>query len=205
MVRTSKATVAGYVGIVVLAGSIVSYFVVTAPQRRMQRFLSQLAKVDIGTTTIADWRRQMQAAHLRGVGSACDGGNCTISQQVQVSAVSRLRLAPPSGITASVTFKGGIASEIYVWLQVDNRRTGTSTPSGTGATIHETQESRSCPQHFCNYVTERSGYPWAVVEMDSAASMQDRAKAFALNIGCLTKLRGCRTVKTILPQVFGEP
>lgn len=195
---------AGYISILILAGLIVSYFFVTAPQRRMRRFLKELANVEVGKSNIADWRRQVKAANLPRESLLCDGGNCTISQKAQVRSISRLRLAPPSSMTASVSFQNGIASEIYVWLEIDNQKTAGATQPGAGATIHETLESRSCPLHYCTYITDRSGHPWAVVEMDSAASAEERAKAFTLNIGCLTKFGGCKTARAMLPSVFGK-
>lgn len=195
---------AGYTSIVVLTGVIASYFVVTAPQRRMRRVLKELAAVEAGSTTIQSWRSRMRAAKFDTNSLSCQAGTCTFSQKVEVRALSRLRLAPASVISTNLTFNDGIASEIYVWLEIDDQKTGKIMQPGTGVTVHETQQSRSCAQHFCAYVTARAGYPWAVIEMDSAASPDERTKAFAIDIGCLTKLGGCHSARALLPQVFGK-
>lgn len=209
MPRIRAGALAGYVTILLLAGFIVSYFFLTAPQRRMQRLLKRLADVEVGTTTIAEWRGRMHADKLDSALLTCGGGNCTFSQKIKISTVSRLRLASPSAIAVSIAFQDGVASEIYVWFEVDDQevddqKAGKVREPGTGATIHETQQSRSCLQHYCAYVNDRSGYPWAVIEMDSGAPKEDRTKAFAVNVGCLTKIGGCKSVKSILPQVFGK-
>jgi hypothetical protein len=204
MARLSGGMLVGYMSIVALAGVIASYFLVTAPQRRMQRVLKELSTVEVGSTTIQSWRSRMRAAKLDPSSLTCQGGTCRFSQKVQVRALSRLRLAPASIISTYLTFNDGIASEIYVWFEIDDQRAGKTMQPGTGATVHETQQSRSCPQHYCTYVTDRGGYRWAVIEIDSAASPDDRAKAFGIDIGCLTKFGGCRSARALLPQAFGK-
>ncbi|MGA8430096.1 MAG: hypothetical protein WB729_09765 [Candidatus Sulfotelmatobacter sp.] len=116
----------------------------------------------------------------------------------------KLQLAPLSGIVATVKFKNGIASEIYVYLEIDDRDAAGTMQPGTGATIHLSAQSQSCAQHFCTYLTQRWGYPWAVVEMDSDASKEAQAKALAIKTGCLIKIGGCKKPEVILPQVFGS-
>jgi len=173
-------------------GLVVVYLVLTAPKRRIDRFLKEIAKVEIGATSLQNWREELRAAHLQGSSFSCDGRDCAISEKVQVKALHRLRLAPLSGIAASVTFKDGVASEVNVWFEIDDHNIAGAMEPGTGATVRLSTETESCPQHYCTYVRERWGYPWAVVVMDSAASQDERARAFAINTGCLTRIGGCK-------------
>jgi len=195
---------AGWALSAVLITVLAAYIFLTAPVRRADRLLKQVAEIQVGTTTLDQFQKQLRDAHLRTTSVSCQAGECTISERSEVRSVSRFRLAPPAAILTSVSFKDGVSSEIYVWMEVeDDINAGTRGP-GTGATIHESALSRSCPEHFCTYVKNRSGYPWAVVEMDAVAAKEDRARAFALNVGCLTKLGGCKRAGTILPEVFGK-
>jgi hypothetical protein len=187
-----------------VVGLIVGYIALTAPKRRIDRFLTEVANVEIGATKLQDWREQLRAAGLQGASFSCEGENCTISEQAQIKALSTLRLAPLSGVAASVNFKEGIASEIYVWLEIDDHDIAGAMEPGTGATIRLSMQSQSCPQHYCTYVRERWGHPWGVVVMDSAASRKERTRAFAINTDCLTRIGGCKKIETILPQVFGK-
>jgi len=178
--------------------------VLTAPKKRMDGFLKEVAKVEIGVTTLQDWREQLRTADIHDGSRSCNGASCTISEKAQIGILSRLRLAPLSGIAVSVSFRNGLASEINVWFEIDDHNIGGAMEPGTGATIRLSSESTSCPQHFCTYLRERWGYPWAVIVMDSGASDNERAKAFAIDMGCLTTIGGCKKPDDILPQVFGK-
>jgi len=195
---------AGWVLASVLIAVLVTYLFLTAPVRRADKLLKQVATIQAGTTTLQQFQSQLRAAHLQPRSFSCQESDCTISERSEVRIIARFRLAPPTAILTSVSFKNGVASEIYVWLEIHDRQAVIPTTPGTGATIHESALSRSCPEHFCTYVTERSGYPWAVVEIDAVARPEDRARAFAVNVGCLTKLGGCKRVGTILPEVFAK-
>lgn len=205
MSKASIALLVGWMLAIVLVALLATYFVLTAPVRRARRLLGEIAKVEIGTTTVEQFRRQLQAARLQTSSIACQGSDCTLSERAEVRTTSRLRLAPLTGIVTSVSFKDGIASEVYVWLEILDHNTARGMVPGTGVTVHESLESRSCPDHFCTYVSERDGYPWAVVEMDAAAPKEQRGRAFAINVGCMTKIGGCKRPATILPEVFGKP
>ncbi len=199
-----KRTLTACITAFLIVGLAVGYVGLTAPQRRIGRFLEETAKVEIGMTRLNDWREQLQAAHVKDSSVSCDENACRVSEEAQVRMLHRLRLAPLSGISASVTFKDGVASEVDAYLEVEDRDVAGAMEPGTGATIHESTQSRSCPQHYCSYVKERWGHPWGVVEMDSGASGEDRAKAFAINTGCLTRIGGCRKLEVILPHVFAK-
>jgi hypothetical protein len=194
---------AGWALAIVLIAVLAAYIFLTAPVRRAGRLLKQLPGIEVGTTTLDQFQRQLQAAGLK-ASVSCQGGDCTFSERSEVRSISKFQFAPPTAILTSVSFKDGVSSEIYVWLEIQDHNTAGAMSPGTGATVHESALSRSCPEHFCTYVSDRSGYPWAVVEVDSAARKEDRARAFALNVGCLIKRGGCKRVGTILPQVFGK-
>ena len=75
---------------------------------------------------------------------------------------------------------------------------------GTGATVHQATDTRSCNQHYSTYARQNGQHYWAVVTMDSCVLPEDRAKALAINSGCLAKIGGCKSPEGILPQVFGN-
>ncbi|HLV88632.1 MAG TPA: hypothetical protein VKV39_16730 [Candidatus Sulfotelmatobacter sp.] len=202
--RVSAGVLAGWVVALVLVAVLVAYLVFTAPVRQAGRLVKEVSKIEIGATTVDQFRRQLQEAKLTTISITCQASDCTAAGRAEVPSVSRLHLAPPTGIVVSANFKDGIASEVYVWVEIKDHTTAGVIGPGTGATVHESLQSRSCPEHFCTYVRERSGYPWAVVEMDASAPKEIRDRAFAINVGCLTKMGGCKKVSTILPQVFGK-
>ena len=192
------------IGTVVFIGVIAYQWAVVAPKRRMDRFLAELSRIEMGSTKFEDWRQRLNDAHIRSASISCNAGDCTIMENAKFQLLHKVRLAPLSGMQATVTFKGGIASEAQVLLEVDDRETAGVMQPGTGVTIAWSLESKRCPQHYCSYVKDRWGYDWGVVEMDSGVSSEQRTKAFAIDTDCLTKIGGCKRVDAILPRVFGK-
>lgn len=76
---------------------------------------------------------------------------------------------------------------------------------GTGATVHQGVVGDTCNQHYSSYTKESDQHYWKVVTMDSCVLRAERAKALAINSGCLSRIGGCRTADAILPKVFGSP
>lgn len=113
------------IGAVVLIGVIAYQWVVVAPRRRMDRFLAEISRIEMGSTKFEDWRRRLNDAHIRGASISCDAGDCSdqaITENAQFQLLHKLRLAPLSGMQATVTFKGGIASEAQALVEVDCQR-----------------------------------------------------------------------------------
>lgn len=189
----------------IVALAAVMYLVITSPPRSLRHFLKEIGTVQIGKTTLEDWRKQVAPAHLSNVTFTCIQQACSVSWSGNNRLLHKLRLAPLSGVTASIQFQDGIASDIYIWTEIldapDAR--GVMYP-GTGATVHQTGDPQVCNKHYFSTVMLRGNREWGTVSMDSCVSSEDRAKALAINTGCLTTIGGCKTAEDILPKVFGR-
>jgi hypothetical protein len=190
----------------ILAVTIALYLVVTSPQRELDRFLNQVAHVEVGKTKLEEWRKQLEQMHLSNWSVSCEQQTCGVGWRGDNTTLYRLRLAPKSTVAAEVGFKDGIASEINVWAEIDGSpdAAGVMQP-GTGATVHQAATRGTCSQHYSTYTKQSGRHYWRVVTMDLCVLPEDRMKALAINSGCLTRLGGCKTAEAILPQVLSSP
>ena len=162
-----------------------------------------------GQTTLEDWRRQLQRAHVQHLVFSCDQQNCGFSLQEENSLLRKPRRAPRSIAVASVAFKDGIASETYTAMVIQGRNGKGEGYDDKGVVVRQSSDRpTSCNLHYHLSVKQRYGVGerfWATIVMDSCVSPKDRAKAFAINTACLSKIGGCGTIETMIPQVLGHP
>ena len=203
MRRTSwTAMIVAFIVFVVVC----SYFI-SEPRREVTRFITEAAAVQVHTTTLGEFRNRLEQAHFRGAHEAEIEGMRHVSFAKENTLLYRLHLAPRTVIGATVSFEGGTASEIYLRVEVVHRGEYGPRPEGPGAVVSESTDSGKCRQHYDVEVKKRYGVGdryWVTVGMDPCVSPQDRAKAFAVNTGCLTKIGGCKTVEDLLPAVFSS-
>ena len=191
--------------VALVALAAVLYLVITSSRRSLRHFLREIGTVQIGKTTVEDWRKQVAPARLSNVTFTCIQRACSVSWRGDNRLLHKLRLAPLSTVEASIEFQGGIASDIYIWTEIDDApdARGVMYP-GTGATVHQTGNPQSCNKHYRPNLKLRGNREWGTVAMDSCVSSEDRAKALAINTYCLTTIGGCKTAEAILPKVFGH-
>ncbi len=107
----------------VVVALAILYLFVTSPRRNLDRFLKQVATVELGKTKLDDWRKQVEQARISNVSiNHFQGqfeGQVTIGWHGQNSLLQKLRLAPQTMVDASVGFKNGTANEINISLQLD--------------------------------------------------------------------------------------
>jgi hypothetical protein len=186
------------------------YLAVMSPRRSLDRFLAQVATVQIGKTRLDDWRVQVGLAQLSSLIVKCDQRTCGIGWRGENSLLQKLHLAPRSVVDASVGFEDGIASAIYIVLTVEKRDDKGEWRDDRGVVVQQntTKISGTCRQHYRLNVLKRYGVGdryWATVEMDSCVTPDDRARAIAINTSCLTRVSGCKTVESMVPRVFANP
>jgi hypothetical protein len=205
MKRTSKNLVisASIVGVLAIT---CLYVVATSKQRDFGRFLRQLSTVQLGKTTPEQWKKDVNRASLPNAVIQCQGNSCGSGLRVDNQFVHQLRLAPLTIAGASVEFQDGVASEVFVILEVEAvDKVGQQYPN-KGLVIRETSEKpNSCQQEYRAQVGKRyspGDRSWGTITMDRCVSAADRAKALALNVGCLSKIGGCKTIDQMNPTVF---
>ncbi|MGZ4787881.1 MAG: hypothetical protein ACXVZX_05130 [Terriglobales bacterium] len=187
-----------------LAVTVLAVYVqVTAPRRHFERFLGAVRDVRVGNTRLDEFKQQLIRSRIASFNSPCHGDRYYVVLTAQNSLLHKMHLAPLTTTIAQVQFQDSVASEISIIVEIDDLEVnGTQTP-GTGATVRQGLDPKSCSQNLKSFVTQKGPYHWVLVDMDSCIAPQARAAALAINKSCLTKLRGCRTGEEIAPKVFG--
>jgi hypothetical protein len=191
--------------VILLVAAVALYVNATSPQKELNRFLNQVATLEVGKTELPDWRTRLERAHLSNWSMACDQQTCNVRWRGENKLLHKLRLAPRSVVECDVQFKNGIASGMDIWVEIDDTAdaSGAMYP-GTGVTVHQATDSRSCNQHYSTYTKQKGQRYWGVATMDSCVLPEDRARALAITTGCLARIGGCKSPEAILPQVFGN-
>lgn len=209
--RTSsgaKRTIVISLLVVFASAWVVIYIIIGSPRRKFDRFLTQVTSIQIGATKMDNWNRQLVGVNLSNVNSTCNQGTCAIWLQEQNTVLYSLHLAPLTVARATVTFTDGLASEIYIALVTEGRNELGEQYDDKGVVVRQTTDIPSnCHQHY--ELLTKQGYragddSLATIAMDACVLPEDRAKAFALNTGCLTRISGCKTTEAIHPQMFAR-
>jgi hypothetical protein len=187
----------------------IAYVLITAPRRSLDRFLREVSTVEVGKTKLEDWRTKVERAQLSRVTFKCNQQMCDTGWHAENTVLRRLRLAPRSVVDASVGFKDGVASEIHIIFVKSKRDDKGEWHDDEGVAVRQsTDVPSSCHQHYILDVKDRyqaGDRYWATVAMDSCVSPQDRARALRINSSCLTRIGGCKTIESMIPQVFARP
>ena len=120
---------------------VIMYATVTSPRRNLDRFLKQVATVEVGKTRFSDLRGQAERAHISNVRVKCDQQVCFIAWRGENTILQKLRLAPLTYVQASVGFKDGVADEIYIIMEMP---TGPSTPSKIAVVRQSVRSPSAC-------------------------------------------------------------
>lgn len=169
-------------------------------QRDTEHLLSVLPSVQVGSTTVEQFRQMAEAAGVTPQGW-CQGDTCAYGLQARNRVLRRLRLAPSTGISITVEFKERVASVVSVWGDI-----GQFSEIGTAMVDEMNYGGRlKCGSPACfgrqdNY----PGVPWRVwVKLDATAPVESRKRAFAFNAGCLSRIGGCKNAGELLPSALG--
>jgi hypothetical protein len=181
-----------------------SYLAITYPRRDLDHVLEQVRTVEVGKTKLADWRTGIEDSPAGAGKLVCEGLICGVGWRIENKFLQKLHLAPQTTATVSVDFKGGIADDFHIWIEVDNLSDVNGQRfAGPGATVHQSNDPRFCDANYSSYLKENFGKRWAVATMGPCVSRDNRARALSIKTGCLSKIGGCKDGAEILPMVFG--
>ncbi|HKV24774.1 MAG TPA: hypothetical protein VJN93_09310 [Candidatus Acidoferrum sp.] len=165
-----------------------------------KNFLQDVMHIRVGESDLAEL--QTLASKYRGYavqGSPrCDQDLCTFDFYFDNFWLGRIGLARGTRFGGGITALGGKIAQIELFVQSD---TGCST---------EVVESRGTPDSTAFKVggikrTTFGGVDYTItmtIHLTSAASEQERQKAYNFNLACLTALRGCNDARQMLPGAW---
>jgi hypothetical protein len=181
---------------------LVAYAVVIT--RGASSVVSGLRELKVGASTVGDVER-MAAQLSPGVwrSKRCDGINCLFAFSVDNSLLRKARLEPAAEFYAEVSVEDGIVRRIFAALRRD---TGVylSFPSAGMVTEYEVY-----PHQYAAYkpyeFPQPIGKPYLDVKLNRYATPEQRRRAYAFSLACLTKPgRGCDLPCDYLPLAWRD-
>jgi hypothetical protein len=179
-------------------------YVITSPKRNLKFVLSKVSAVEVGKTKLEDWRPEAQGTRIPNT-FKCDARACYVGWFFENRLLAALGLSPPTLVGVTVSFQDGIASEIYIIYVVAKRDDKREWYDDLGVVIRQRPDfPAACRRKYQMDLKHRAGGDpyWVAVAMDACVSPEDRARAFAINSSCLTRIGGCKTVESMIPQIF---
>ena len=175
-----------------------------ATQRRAGRFLADLTALRLGESTFDDAKRLKDRYDgfvfpVSDDPRDCTAERCGFAFRFENTWLSRLRLAVPTALFCGVTVRAGRVDGRSAWLACDTR------PFETDVMVIEGPPNRFGPPDRHEelggiYHHAKAGH-W-VIKLASPANPALRQSAFAFNLGCLSRIGGCRTKEDILPGMW---
>lgn len=197
-----------FVGGLLAAVVAITYVSIFRPRQDLRRFLTAVEATQVGKTTLSEWRDNAEHARSPNVTVKDEGETSAVSWRGDNNLLKTLRLAPRTVVHATIGFKNGIVSSIY--LVMDVMEHGEEDWHNDRAVVVRLSDDSpsACHEDYAVEVKQRSGTSdrnWATVAMDRCVSRENFAKAIAINGDCLTRIGGCKTIEAMLPQVLGHP
>lgn len=184
---------------VVLALLLVSaalYRAIEQPQRQAARFLGQVQELQVGQTAYSQVRQLV--AEYPGQ-SRCYENDCSV--RFDNAWLHRLGLAPVTQLQVMLHRSESRLSGINMAMMVAGA--SLQQPPRAAAMVFVAPHRDSGPAWRAVITDDAQGHPVKTfVQMSPQAPAPQRNAAFAFNLGCLTRWRGCATSRDLLPGVW---
>lgn len=197
-----------FVAILLTVAVAAVYVVIYRPRQDLNRFLTEIEATQVGETTLSEWRNHLMHNRSSHITLQGDGTTSAVSWHGDNNLLKNLGLAPRTVVRATVGFRNGVASSVYVVLDV-LQHGEQDWHHDRGVVIRLSDDNPlACHEDYSVEVKELTGgggRNWATVAMDRCVSRENFKKAVIINADCLTRIGGCKTLEAMLPLVFGHP
>lgn len=157
-------------------------------------FLSDVRKLHLGQSTYDDVLRIQTNYKSRSSveGDGCDQNLCILDFSFENRWLYHFGLVPGARFTGSLTVKKGILVRVRLSLLSNPRFDAKTeeTPADPNISAYEVGGTKFNSGRAYSYV-------WA--HITTGASEEERARAYAFNLACLTKWGGCKDSNELLP------
>jgi hypothetical protein len=185
--------------LVVLVIAVASVLIVASRQQRLARaFMAELQTVQVGSGDVKVMRelRDKCGPGCSQSGGHCDEDSCELIFGFDNSPFWQLRAAPMTHLGGSVALhKNVIDYEAVVY------RVSCGGQLWSGANITQFPASQTETPFQLSVGPAGGRPPFLTVRMTSAASAEERTRAFDLNLLCLSRIGGCSGVSELAPSL----
>jgi hypothetical protein len=180
---------------VLATGSAVTLVHVRRSEAQARKLIQALASLEVGTSTTADVRRVQEQFDRYQVssGQADENVRFVITNQP----LATLRVQPIAILSAGIVARNGKVVSVEVSLERQPR-------SGLRAAMvfESLQNLGFCEQPYC--VGNPIGKPFIVTRLDAHATLEQKRRAFDLNLGWLTRFKGEPRVCDLSPHAWED-
>ena len=164
-------------------------------RERAEGFLREATTLQLETDHTAQVNSLLKKYAANVIIKNCEDTGCTYSFEFANRWFYRLQLAPWTQLTCTLYLVQDKLQSRYCQLSTGD------TSASCHALVWEQSHWKSSPEAFRVDQTW-SGGPWRVqVKLTPEASASQREAAYALNLGCLSKIGGCTNAKQLLPTI----
>ncbi len=178
---------------VALALSMYTYLF--SVRRTAQGFLNESLTLSLGNSSFADVQHLIQNYKpYISFDQGCDNQHCLIRFYVDNRWASILGLAQRTSFVETITITGGRVSSVLLGLRSGLAYSATVVENSTDSSVvpYTLEVKRS---------TSDSSYFSINATFSPSASDEDRRAAHQFDLSCLTKRRGCRDARLMLPHL----
>jgi hypothetical protein len=180
---------------VLAIGSAVTLVHVRRSEAQARKLIQALASLDVGTSTAADAQLVQHQFHRYQVSSGQGGESMRFV--ITNQPLATLRIRPIAVSSAGIVVRHGKVVAVEVSLE---RQLG---PGSRSAMVFESlQNSGFCEQSYC--VGNPVGKPFIVTRLDAHATLEQKRRAFDLNLGWLTRFEGEPRVCDLSPHAWED-
>ncbi|MGH9412349.1 MAG: hypothetical protein ACRD0Y_01285 [Terriglobales bacterium] len=191
--------------VVIIGTPVLLFFLVVAPRSHASHLLRQLRAVEVEHT---QFNSVEALARAYGSSAACVGDNCLF--QFQNVWLHRLRLAPRTEFSVMLRRQGsesdaggGVVGAMDMAMLVSPDAPSDAGGAIASAMVFDHIDADGLPPYDASITFGSNGKPGrTVVRMSPHASAHERRAAREFNLGCLTRIGGCRTSRQLLPTVW---
>ena len=160
-----------------------------------RNLIQALSLLEVGTSTTADVKLLEQQFHQYQISNGQAVGNVDFA--ITNQPLMTLRVQPAAALSAGIVTQNGKVVSVRVFLerQLGIRRVGAMVFEGL-------QNTGSCEKPYC--VGNPIGKPFIVSRLDARATVEQKMRAFDLNVGWLTRFKGEPRICDLSPNAWED-
>jgi hypothetical protein len=171
--------------------------------RRAEILAFEVDKLEVGVSSSQDVRRLAEDFGGVPVDKDCDPDNCAYGFEIENAPLYQLGLAPWTAYKVHLATEDRKLTFISLTLTtVTGRSFFTGWESNTGSEVYSASILRCLrvkPEISLQFLTPEK--PWRAV-----AKLPPKSKPnYALNLGCLSRIGGCKDGRELLPAAWNDP
>lgn len=196
--------------VILLAGCvilIVMWARTLSESTRAQAFLTDITRLEVGRSTLEDAEAvaQKHGGRIASGTGPCTYEACKFQFLFENKPFTSTHLVPYTGLIGTLFVKNGVVTERQIGYFRYARRPFVYNVRETMFPAGDTPEAEAMKRliGLRRMKVDKEGIPSAVsIDLEPSTSIDERNRAYALNVSCLSKVFGCNRPSAIFPSAI---